>query len=371
MPPDGGPGGDPSLTLAVDLSALSGASTQRGIGRYLLSMLESLSARPDIEVVGCAPRLSELPRVPVTRLVEVRTKWRGRPTDAAATTAERLGAGVFWSPVHSLSKRPAIPWVQTILDLTPLVYPSKVNRRGAQTWLRQGPILARADAIVCPSRSSVRQGVELLRLPESRMHVVYLGIGSEFRPVDVAKAGRPYVLVVSAWGPHKGFDEAMDVVGRLADLGYPHQLRIVGPTDPWARQQLERARSDSRHPERVELVGFVDDLCTTYSRADVLICPSHAEGFGFPVAEAMACGTPVVTYDNTSLPEVVGDAGVLVPDGDVAAMTAEVRAILDDPARSESLRSAGLRHATRWSWPRAAEEMAAIFRAVAGAPQPR
>jgi glycosyltransferase involved in cell wall biosynthesis len=337
------------LRAAVDVSSLSGGSGPRGIGRYLSSMLAGLRDRPGVEVMT----FDERPR-----------RWGGSAADANAAAAEKAGAHVFWSPAQHPPKDCPLPWVQTLHDLTPIVFPSKLTRDEARHWRRLGPTLAKADAIVCPSRSSARQGVEHLGLEESRTHVVYHGISPDFRPIAVDEPPVPYLLVVSAFGPHKGFDEAMEVVARLADNGYPHKLRIAGPDDDWWRKQLGDAREKSRHPEQVEIVGYVEDLVAAYNAAATLLCPSHAEGFGFPVAEAMACGTPVVAYDNTSLPEVVGDAGLLVPDGDLDAMTSAVRSILDSPPEAERLRKAGIERAAGWSWPRAAETMESIFRGV-------
>jgi glycosyltransferase involved in cell wall biosynthesis len=337
------------LKIAVDVSSLSGGSASRGIGRYLSAMLAALRERPDVEVMT---------------FDEPAGRWRGSAADRAAAAAAQAGADAFWSPAQHPPKASPLPWLQTLHDLTPIVFASKLTRDEARHWRRLGPTLARADAIVCPSRSSARQGVEHLALDEARVHVVYHGISPEFRPIDVAEPDVPYLLVVSAFGPHKGFDEAMEVAARLADAGYPHKLRIAGPDDDWWRRQLGDARANSRHPERVEIVGYVEDLVAAYNAAAILLCPSHAEGFGFPVAEAMACGTPVVAYDNTSLPEVVGDAGLLVPDGDLEAMTGAVRSVLDSPQMATRLRASGIERAAGWSWRGAAEQMETIFRDV-------
>src|SRR5947209_14635956 len=91
---------------------------------------------------------------------------------------------------------------------------------------------------------------------------------------------------------------------------------MTGPNDEWMRGRVDEVLARATRPDRVEVLGFVDDLVDLYRGASALVFTSRAEGFGLPIVEAMACGTPVVAFDNTSIPEVAGDAGVLVPDGE-------------------------------------------------------
>jgi len=114
-------------------------------------------------------------------------------------------------------------------------------------------------------------------------------------------------------------------------------------------------------PERVQLLGYVDDLAALYRGASALVFTSRAEGFGLPILEAMACGTPVVAFSNTSVPEVAGDAAVLVRDGDVAAMARGVRRVLEEPALASELRAAGLEQAARFRWDDAVAQYVEIF----------
>jgi alpha-1,3-rhamnosyl/mannosyltransferase len=113
------------------------------------------------------------------------------------------------------------------------------------------------------------------------------------------------------------------------------------------------------------VLGFVDDLADTYRRADIFISTSRYEGFGLPAVEAMASGTPVVAFANSAIPEVVGDGGLLVPDGDVPAMVDAVRSLLDDRSRREDVRSRGLERAKHFSWERCGAVHADVYRSVA------
>ena len=353
------------VRLAVDVSSLAGGSDRRGIGRYLRGALQALAERDDLEITAYGATGVALPAGVESSSASVRRSWRDGPTDRLAYAAARDGADVFWSPAQFPPTRYDGPWVQTLLDLIPLAFGSRLLRHEVKHWRRAAPALRRADAVICPSRSSAQQGVDYLDLDPNRIHVVPLGVDASFRPQTVPAADPPYLLLVSAWGPHKGFGEAMAVVADLADRGYPHRLKLVGPNDAWMRKQIEAIRVSSRHPDRVDVAGYVDDLAATYAGASVLICSSRMEGFGLPVAEAMSCGVPVVSFDNSSLPEVVGDGGVLVADGDVTAMASAVAALLDDPGYADRVRAAALVRANGFSWENAATSMADVFRTVA------
>jgi glycosyltransferase involved in cell wall biosynthesis len=132
------------------------------------------------------------------------------------------------------------------------------------------------------------------------------------------------------------------------------------------QRRVQAMLTRAPRPDRIQLLGYVDDLAELYRGASALVFTSRAEGFGLPILEAMACGTPVVAFSNTSIPEVAGDAAVLVPDGDVAAMVAGVRHVLDDPVYASDRREAGLRQAARFRWDDAVARYVEIFVDAAG-----
>src|SRR3569623_331275 len=146
---------------------------------------------------------------------------------------------------------------------------------------------------------------------------------------------------LSTWGPHKGLDEALGAFDALVERGYPHHLVVGGHQEGLALDRLRASVAASEFPDRVHVVGRVPDLASLYRGADVFVVSSRAEGFGLPALEAMACGTPVVSFANTSLLEVVADGGLRVADGDVEALTNAVRQVLDDDRRAAELRESG------------------------------
>lgn len=274
----------------------------------------------------------------------------------------RAGGDVVWSPAQDPPWRSPVPFVQTLLDVTPL-----------RTGGRRDPVARRmrrlarryraAAAWIAISRHAATTAADALGIPLRRIEVVHLGVDERFSPGERATGPDrpPSVLYVGEYGRHKGFAEAFAVVAGLAEAGLPHRLRVVGRLAPWWRAEVEALLAASPRPDLVDLVGYVDDVVAEYRAADALVFTSRHEGFGLPLVEAMACGTPVVAFDNSSIPEVVGDGGVLVPDGDVAAMVGAVRRVLGDPEAS----GRALERARAFDWGRTASAHAEVLRQVA------
>lgn len=221
-----------------------------------------------------------------------------------------------------------------------------------------------ATRLVTVSESSRRQLVAAYGVDPAHVLVSYNGVDLDLhRPgltggaALVARAGgdpdRPYVLYVGTVHPRKNLDGLRAAMARLADEGLPHALVLVaGPA-------ADRADSSELEAAALEPIGGRpvvnlaplpdDDLAAVLAGAAALCLPSYMEGFGLPVVEAMACGTPVVVSDRGALPEVVGDAGVVVaPDPD--AVAEGLRSVLTDPDLAASLATRGREQAARFTW---------------------
>jgi glycosyltransferase involved in cell wall biosynthesis len=156
----------------------------------------------------------------------------------------------------------------------------------------------------------------------------------------------------------------MEAIAGIADEGHPHRLVIAGRQDDWMLGRVQQVVNRARRPDLIDVAGYVDDLAGLYQGADALIVTSRHEGFGLPALEAMASGTPVVAFDNTAIPEVVGDGGRLVPDGDVGGLVRAVNVVIDDEMVRRSLVRRGLARAREFSWRRSAEAHARVYRAA-------
>ena len=170
---------------------------------------------------------------------------------------------------------------------------------------------------------------------------------------------------MSEYSTRKGYRDAFEVIGALADSGHPHRLKVAGRVQHQFRVEVDELVRRAPRPDRIDMLGFVENLPELYRGATAFLCCSRYEGFGLPVVEAMASGVPVVSYANSSLTEVVDDAGVLVPDGEIAAMIDATRAVVDAPSRQRDLREAGLDRARAFSWDACASIYADVFASVA------
>lgn len=344
-----------AVRVVLDGYQLTDGSEQRGIGTVLRHVLPGLAGDDRLAVSVLARPAARVPDG-VERIHLARHDLRPRlahlehelrlPADLRRARAE-----VILSPGNLPPRHSPAPLVQILYDLTPLVWPHPLSENEARRWRRAAAQLRRARMVVAISRSAADQGIAHLDLDPDRVEVVHLGADPTFAPGPRPDgAGPPHLLYVGAWGPHKGYAEAMAVVAAVADAGHPHRLRIVGPADAWMAERVAEVRAAAPRPDLVDVVGWVPDVVAAYRSADALLFTSRAEGFGLPLLEALACGLPVVAFANTSIPEVVGDAALLVPDGDVAAATAAVHRVLSEPTLARELAGGGPTRAATFRW---------------------
>ncbi len=369
------------VQVVVDGRALYNQhSRDRGIGRYVRQLLPVLGRQRDMRTSVLAVAGTGLPAE--VSMVPVR-RWVPERSPVLSYTIERLslwehlarlpgeigrsGADVFHSPATEPPRRCPLPWVQTIHDVIPLALAAE-DPVAAELWRERMAPAATADAVIADSRLTAEDAVRLLGVDSNRVHIVPLGVDPMFHPPKRSTAGRgAYILYVGQWGPNKGYAEAFQVISRLAEAGHPHVLRVVGRIRQDVRSRVEALVAESGRPDRVELCGFVseDRLVSLYQGAAATIITSRYEGFGLPALEAMATGTPVVAFRNSSLAEVVGEGGLLVDDGDVAAMVAALEPLLDDPNHWRRLSEAGIVRARSFTWEACARRHVEIFASVA------
>ena len=244
---------------------------------------------------------------------------------------------------------------------------------------------ARIDHVVTDSQCSKRDIMAHLKVPEHRLTVVYPGIDLErFRPVQISSKfevhssklvgpetsnleprtslGRPYVLSVAGADPTKNVGTLVEAFGRLPQpIRDAHDLVLVG--DFRRRPELRERAAALGIEKQTRFPGVVDDdrLIELYQQASLFVFPSRYEGFGLPVLEAMACGCPVISSNASSLPEVAGDAALLIDRSDVEVWARAMQRVLSDPALSADLRARGPIRAAQFTWDRTAREMVAVY----------
>ena len=339
-----------------------------GFGRYIRALIETIPDQEGIELSALSSRPIDSPAS--VRLVAIRRRMPGRLTFPEHVFRLSLDiANARPDVFHSATNEPPMvctrPWVQTLHDITPLLSHNPGFRWERNLWRLRAFAMRRADRVICISRYAADCGIRYLRIRPDRIRVIHHGVDPIFTPaVGSPEEDPPYLLYVGSSQLNKGYSEAFAVIERLAGLGFPHRLRMVGPVHDWARSSVDGLLAGTT---RVDMTGTVSDaeLAELYRGATALIVTSRAEGFGFPAIEAMASGTPIVSFDNTSLPEVIGDGGLLVADGDVDAFVEATRTvIMDDRTRAELSARARAR-ASAFSRAKSAAEHAEVYREAA------
>ena len=306
----------------------------------------------------------------------------------AAQLLKERGAAVYHStnfmvplPAFPAGKPHATKCVCTIHDLIPLVHPEytpkALKTRFGWVYRRvMRAIARRVDAVVTVSKSAKADIVAHLAIPDGRVAVAPNGVDGRYSPgsAETRGEGPKRVLYVGRSDPYK------NVAGLIASFA-----RLVKGEDGEALDAvLEIAGPpDSRYPEagrmarklgvegRVRWLGYVDDdeLLAAYRGADALALFSRYEGFGLPVAEAMACGTPGVCSNAASLPEVAGDAALRVDPEDVAGGAAALRRVLTEPGLAAKMREAGLAQAKKFRWGTSAAAVLQVYEMLLCAPE--
>jgi alpha-1,3-rhamnosyl/mannosyltransferase len=287
------------------------------------------------------------------------------PLDLAR--AARAGeADVVFSPADDPPRRSPRPWIQMLHDLIPLTVNDPAFDGAARRWRHVGGRLLAADVVCTNSRCTAADATRLLGVDPRRIQVIPLGVDARFRPPAARPpSDSPMILYVGEYGPHKGFADAFAAASLLADAGLPHRLTMIGFLAPWYEPIVRDLQARTRHPERIDLLGYVRDVVPAYQHAQALIVTSRYEGFCLPALEAMACGTPVVAYANSAISETVSGGGILVPDGDVDSLVTSLAELLTDQSRWNEMSARGIQHARGFTWERCARAHADVLRAVA------
>jgi glycosyltransferase involved in cell wall biosynthesis len=290
------------------------------------------------------------------------TLGRSGPAAAVLDTAD-----VVHTPVLLVPPRRSRPLVVSVLDLSFLLYP-QFHGRWSRTTARMGlrRAVREADALIAISAHTADDLVRFTGVDRRHVHVIPLAVDSRFAPIhDPSVPVRygidsRYLLYLGTLEPRKNLKVLLHAFARLE---WPGVKLVLAGAKGWIFQEIFETVERLGLTSRVVFPGFVADadLPALLNGAEVFVYPSEYEGFGLPVLEAMSCGTPVVTTNVSSLPEVAGEAALLVPPRDAEALHDALRRLLSEPALREEMRGKGLERAARFSWTRTAQETADVY----------
>jgi glycosyltransferase involved in cell wall biosynthesis len=367
------------MRIAVDARKLH----DYGIGTYVRNVLKELARQDEVneyflicrpEHVGLAAELgSRFTAVPDRSEPYSISEQVSIPLDL-----RRYRIDLFHEPHYVLPPLVPCPAVVTIHDCIHLRFPQYLPNRLAHVYARTFLWTAthQADRIITVSEASKRDILQYFNVPPEKIEVIYNGIDERFwippSEEEIERARQryqltdPFILYAGNIRPHKNLERLIDAVHQLCQGGLD-QLKVLIIGDEISRYAtLRRAVHRHKLHKQVRFLGFVPDhtLAALYRLASVFVFPSLYEGFGLPPLEAMASGTPVVTSNVSSLPEVVGDAALLVDPYDSEAIAGAIRMVLSDETLRADLRSRGLARAKEFSWAKAAARVREIYSEV-------
>ncbi len=386
--------GEPLAVVGVDVFPFFERMT--GVGRYAWNLLAALDERDgdglEFNLYGrtfLAPEEPAPPPMPGSRRMRLRVHHLPPgfllPVHPAMAVLQGVvepllrvldGNDVLFAP-NFFAHRTQLPFARTVVatvhDLAFRAMPETVAPETLAEFERNlGPSLYRSERIVAVSEATAGDVVQCLGVPRRRVHTVHEGIDPAFsgdpgEPPD----GVPerYLLFVSTLEPRKNVANVLRAFRLVVEWGYPGSLVLVGRWG-WRTESIRRELDVSPVRDRILHLDYVEQeaLPALYANAEALLFPSLLEGFGLPLLEAMACGTPVVTAGRSAMPEVAGSAAVYVDPESPHGIATGVLALVRDPEHRRRLGEAGRVRAALFRWDRAAGATAQVLRQAAGLP---
>jgi len=368
------------MRIAVDARPLAAPLT--GIGRYTLSLLERLVAEGHQWFLYSDRPLQV--HFPHNARLDIRHGDARGGTPGSLRWAQwqysrwalQDVVDLFWSPRHHLPlllpRR--IARVVTIHDLVWRQFPETMRRKNL--WLERalmGPSIATADKVICVSKFTASEVSRYYPAAIGKCRVIHEA-AEESVVIDMLPRGMPsrFLLFVGTLEPRKNLPRLLRAFARLRDDATVPPLVIVGGGG-WGGEDLPRLIEQLDLQERVILSGYVSDaqLQALYAAAHCLLMPSLYEGFGLPVLEAMQHGVPVIASSTSSLPEVVGDAGLLVNPYAETEIAGAIQRLVHDTDLHQQLSARARTRSEGFSWQQAARETLALFEETLAEHQPK
>lgn len=369
------------MRIGID-ARMYGAEATTGIGAYIKNLTDQLfeiDRKNEYILLMLDPAYSKF-QVPNDRVKKIKVKsgwysWSEQFELPKVLLSQKLDLVHF--PHFNIPIFYPKKFILTIHDITPKFYPgpnvknSVIRKWGYKTVFRTG--LKKAKKIISNSNYTKKNLIDFFKTPAQKIETIYLGVDQNFKvtsdPESLKKIknkfqiSKPFIFYVGVWRDHKNLPnliKAFEITKSEYQLDY--QLVLAGQPDPRypeAKELIEKSNFKSD----IILPGFIanNDLPLVYSAASLFILPSFCEGFGLVALESLACGTPVIVSNSTSLPEILADSAIYFNPHNPQEIAKVANQILTDQILYQKLKTRGLEQVKKYSWRKCAQETLAIY----------
>nr|WP_319538761.1 glycosyltransferase family 1 protein [uncultured Methanospirillum sp.] len=348
-----------------------------GIGTYVFQLIEDLKKNTDLtlikhpfgdDVLGCSSVLSSIPRRSFSHIL-----W-SQALSLKKQSLKKLDI------IHNPAQYPVSPnigqnYIVTIHDLIPILYPQYVGSIfSIQAKLYYPYMLKRASKIITVSNHTKDDILKIYKIPDQKIEVVYSGVSNHFNPSSPEEKKRikqkynlnhPFILFVGAIEPKKNI-ELLIKAYYICQKSNPYFDLVIAGKKAWKFETVFKLIQSLNLSKKIHILNFVpyEDLPALYSSAEVFVFPSRYEGFGFPPLEAMKCGTPVITSNVSSLPEIMGKEGLMINPNDYEQLSELILKLLSDPEFHNQYSLYSLDRAKKFSWKKTASKTLEVYNSV-------
>lgn len=354
------------MRIAIDTQTTLGQSS--GFGSYVTNLVKALKKfYPDNEYnLICPSKTQDLSTI--KRFIWDQFTF---PNLAKKEKVDILHQPCFSAPIFYSGKK-----IVTVHDIIPLIFPHILpfaSRMYFSKWMTYS--YRHADSIICDSKSTKKDIIKYLKIRPEKIKVIYLAVSDNFKPAkskkhinhikNLYKTGDKYFIHIGTMEPRKNLDFLIKAYFKAVKSGVKENLVIVGKKG-YNYQKLYELVDKLNLQNRVIFTGYAEDkdIPALYSGATALTFPSIYEGFGFPPLEAMACGTPVIASNASSIPEVVGSAGILLSPKNENLWVKNMIKLANSPDLAQRLKRLGLEQAKKFSWEKTARETIEIYKRI-------
>jgi glycosyltransferase involved in cell wall biosynthesis len=361
------------MKIAIDIRGIIGKKTGKGIytENILMELLEIDKKNKYILYSNHPIHLGEDVEVKVIKKKGI--LWHF----SALKSLYKEKPDIFFSPtsyiIPAIHNPKKLNVVMTVHDLVALLFISFHNKKAVfieNSCLRKAA--KKVKKIVAVSENTKKDLIKKLKIKENKIDIVFNAVNNTFRSLPKEEKSKfedipkKYILSVGTLEPRKNYVFLLNVFKKILKNSPDIKLVIIGQ-EGWKFEEIFKQVHNLSIQNSVIFMGYVgqEKLVSYYNNALVLVYPSKYEGFGIPPLEAMKCGCPVVVSDNSSLPEVVGDAGILCKTNDEDEFVEKIEDLLGNEDKREYFSAKGLRKSEEFSWKKSAEKLLSIFENIA------